>query len=406
MGRLLRLNGRLDIGPGSGNSILSIAGDRMTLWHNQAFGTAALRILHVMETIKGGPASHLDEIVPAQVARYGADNIRLIGPANHMKYLVTTPTSVCRTFDDAQVGRLGKTVRLAGAIRRAISDFAPDVIHAHSTFAGVATRVPFRFGRRRIPNLYCPHAWSFAMDVAPWKRRAYALVERGLLPVTDVVVNETNEERDLALAFGLAPDKLRVVANGMAAEPGVFAARALAGPGEEDAVHLLFVGRFVPQKGLDLLIEAARRCDNPAVVIHVVGEAEEGYDPIAGGVPANIRLHGWVSRSELTAFLMAADALVMPSRWEGMPMIALEAMRASLPIIANDIELMRDIVTSDAGLLIDADDADAFANLLATVDRAQLRALGDGARRAFEARFTVDRQVDAFDRLYREILRA
>lgn len=364
-----------------------------------------MKILHVMETIKGGLASHLDEIVPAQVARYGADNVRLIGPASHMKYLVATPTSVRQAFDDTNISRLGKTLRLARAIRHAIRDFSPDIIHAHSTFAGVATRAPFRLGSRRVPTLYCPHAWSFAMEVPQWRRRAYALVERNLLSVTDVVVNETKEERDLALAFGLAPDKLHVVANGMAPEPGAFTEMALSGPGEEDALHFFFAGRFVPQKGLDLLIEAARRCINPAVVIHIVGEPEDSYDPTADGVPANVRLHGWATRSELTAYLMAADALVMPSRWEGMPMIALEAMRASLPIIANDIDLMRDIVTPDAGLLIDAEDADAFAKLLATIDRSQLRALGQGARRAFEARFSVDRQVAAFDHLYHKALR-
>jgi len=85
-------------------------------------------------------------------------------------------------------------------------------------------------------------------------------------------------------------------------------------------------------------------------------------------------------------------------------MIALEAMRAGLPIIANDIELMRDIVTPDTGILIDANDPDAFAKLLSTLDRERLRTLGQGARQAFEARFSVNRQVDAFDRLYSEVL--
>lgn len=363
-----------------------------------------MRILHVTEIVKGGLASHLDEVIPAQIARYGADNIRLIAPAGELKYLSPLSRSVSQTFEDAQVGRLKKTVRLARSVRGAVGDFAPDIIHAHSTFGGVAVRGPLRLGFRRTPTIYCPHAWSFAMDVAPWKQRAYAWVERMLLGVTDVVVNETNEERDLALAYGLSPEKLRVIANGMATEPDTFAPRRLAAPGEEAGFHLLFVGRFARQKGLDLLLEAARRCTDPGVVIHVVGEADDSYDPTANGVPANVRLLGWATRSDLTAYLMVADALVMPSRWEGMPMIALEAMRAGLPIIANDIELMRDIVTPDTGILINANDAHAFAALLSTLDSERLRELGEGARRAFEARFSVDQQIDAFDRLYREVL--
>lgn len=364
-----------------------------------------MRILHVTEVIKAGVGSHLDEILPIQAGLYGPDNIRLIGPASQMKYLVATPTSARETFDDTKSGRFGNTVRLASKVQRAVREFKPDIIHVHSTFAGVATRLPFRLGRRRIPIIYCPHAWSFAMDVAWWKRWIYALMERSLLPVTNAVVNETNEERDLALSFGLAPDKLRVVANGMTAEPGEFAPLALGVPGEEDAIRVLFVGRFAWQKGLDLLIAAARRCGDAAVVFHLVGEPDGDYDPTASGVPANVRLHGWVGRDELTALLMATDALVMPSRWEGMPMIALEAMRVGLPIIANDIELMRDIVTPDTGILVDADDTDAFAELLMTVDHALLSELGRGARRAFEARFTIDRQVEAFDDLYREVAR-
>ncbi|KQN33744.1 hypothetical protein ASG37_16465 [Sphingomonas sp. Leaf407] len=281
--------------------------------------------------------------------------------------------------------------------------FKPDIIHAHSSLAGAALRIPLLVRRDRPGIVYCPHGWAFAMDVKPWKRKVYAMLERLMLRVTDAVVNVSNSERALAIRNGLATQPMRVVHNGVSLESPVAASTTATGfdPG---AINLLFVGRYSHQKGLDLLLAAARRCTDANILFHVVGERHEGYDPTADGIPDNVRLYGWATRAEVARYLADADALVMPSRWEGMPMIALEAMRAYKPIIANDIEIMREIVTPpENGLLVEAENIDRFAETLLKLDKAELARMGQRARAIFETRFTSTAQIAGLDALYREI---
>lgn len=361
-----------------------------------------MRVLHVAETIKGGIASHLDEILPAQIQQYGSKNVRLLGPEDHFQYLEAIPPHALYPLGNGDEGRLRKTLRLVQRIRQMQAEFRPDIIHAHSSLAGAALRMPLLISPGRAGIVYCPHGWAFAMDVGNWKRRAYAVSEQMMLRVTDAVVNVSDTERALAIRNGLAPERLRVVHNGVALESPMAAITAT--KMDPAKINLLFVGRYSHQKGLDLLFAAARRCTNADIVFHIVGERHEGYDPTADGIPENVRLYGWATRAEVAHYLADADALVMPSRWEGLPMIALEAMRASKPIIANDIEIMREIVISNEnGLLVDAEDADRFADVLTGLDKTDLSRMGHRARAAFEARFTSAAQIAGIDALYREI---
>ncbi len=361
-----------------------------------------MRVLHVAETIKGGIASHLDEILPSQMQQYGSDNVRLLGPEDHFQYLESVPRHALHKLGGGE-GRPKRTLRLAWRIRQMQAEFKPDVIHAHSSLAGAALRLPLLIASHRPGVVYCPHGWAFAMDIQKWKRKVYALSERMMLRVTDAVVNVSDTERTLAIRNGLRLPPLRVVRNGVALESPVPPATTPTGF-DSTAINLLFVGRYSHQKGLDLLLAAARRCTNTNVVFHVVGERHEGYDPTAEGIPDNVRLYGWVTRAQVAHYLADADALVMPSRWEGMPMIALEAMRAYKPIIVNDIEIMREIVNpNENGLLISAEDIDHFAEILTQLNKNDLIRMGRHARAAFEASFTSATQIADLDALYREI---
>ncbi|MEM9381309.1 MAG: glycosyltransferase, partial [Planctomycetota bacterium] len=111
-------------------------------------------------------------------------------------------------------------------------------------------------------------------------------------------------------------------------------------------------------------------------------------------------------RDDVPAVLAAADLLLLPSRWEGMPYVVLEAMAASLPVVATPVDGARDLVADgETGYLARAIDPDAIADALrrATLaGDARRRALGAAGRRRMEEGYTVEAMVAGLDAVYAE----
>lgn len=357
------------------------------------------RILHAAETIQGGVGAHLEEIIPRQIAALGSDAVRVLLPADERHFFPGIPQVAVKPFDRPG-GRLRNTRALAEAVAGQVAAFGPDIVHAHSTFAGAAVRLPRLAARHRPGIVYCPHGWSFAAD-GRLRRRVFSLAERVMDRAADAIINVSNYERDLAASLGLDARKLRVLRNGVA--DGLVAGPVPDGF-DPDRLNFVFVGRLDQQKGFDVLVAAARRT-GPGVHFHVVGSAVRD-GPAATDFPPNMTLHGWQSRDRAAAFLAAADAVVMPSRWEGLPLVALEAMRAGRAILASDRSAMPEVVADGVNgrLFAIEPDGASLARLIATVSRADLERWGAAGRQRFEREFTVERQSAEILALYDEVL--
>lgn len=171
------------------------------------------------------------------------------------------------------------------------------------------------------------------------------------------------------MARGSPGRDVRVIAPGVdSAEAG--ARRWTGGKG------VLWVGRRVPQKGLDVLLEAMPR----GARLRLVGEG----DPVAGR--ADTEDLGFLP-SALDA-MAEADVVVVPSRWEGFGLVALEAMAVGAPVIASAVDGLRDLV-GDAAVLVPPDDPaalrTAIQRVLADADlRARLGARGRERARGYD----------------------
>jgi glycosyltransferase involved in cell wall biosynthesis len=129
-------------------------------------------------------------------------------------------------------------------------------------------------------------------------------------------------------------------------------------------LRLLFVGRFAFNKGLDLLIQVARRLvaegRTDDIRFELAGDGPLLATIKAEGVPANVALLGRVDDDRLFRLYGECDALVLPTRFEGMPTVVLEAMARSRPIIVSDVGATAELVDATNGYLLPSGDEDAL----------------------------------------------
>lgn len=352
-------------------------------------------ILHVAETIKGGIATYLRNVLPLQAARYGGENIRVLIPGNQLGELDGVGVAV--TEFSYHHSRLATALVAARALRTQLEAFRPDIVHIHSSFAGLTCRPLVRFTRQRPRIVYCPHGWSFTRIGRT--ARATAWVERHLSRFCDAIVCVSVAERYAALAVGLPTSQLHVILNGLPDRDPPTASS----PSSDGPPRLLFMGRFDRQKGFDVLVAALNQLRHP-VEVDVFGGSVLGEN-IVGEVPSWARMHGWQPFSAIEPFLQRCDAVVMPSRWEGLPMSAIEAMRAGKAVIASHVgglpELVEDGVT---GCLVPPDDATKLAQTLEHLQRNQMTTMGAMGRKRFLEKFRVEQCEAELAKLYDELL--
>jgi glycosyltransferase involved in cell wall biosynthesis len=139
-----------------------------------------------------------------------------------------------------------------------------------------------------------------------------------------------------------------------------------------NAAHLLFTGRLVYQKGLDLLLEALSDLGDLTWRLTIVGDGPELVPLMEQaqslGLDDQVDFVGWKSRRALNAYYQQANLFVFPSRHEGMPNALLEAMSSGLPAIATDIAGNQELVVDGKnGFLVPSGDVDALKKALRTL---------------------------------------
>jgi type III pantothenate kinase len=126
----------------------------------------------------------------------------------------------------------------------------------------------------------------------------------------------------------------------------------------------------------------------------------------AVGVADIVEFRGAVDRAGVAEVLSEAVAVVIPSHYEGLPLVALEAAWAGRPVVATDAPgLAEAVVAGETALVVPVDDPDALAAAMVEllVDRSRAQAMGQNARARAEALHSLDRCVDAYEQLYRNV---
>ena len=335
------------------------------------------------------------QLVTAQAATLGVENVVLVVGADERHFFETVPPATLRLFRSS-TRRLRAFAQMARFAHRTIAAERPDIIHVHSTFAGVLIRVRYLSIRRsrRPAIVYCAHGWAFNMRISARNKRLYQIIERLLARATDRILCISRFEYDRAVAVGLPAAKLAMVYNGL---PPLAADPAPAFGFDPERINLLFIGRISAQKGLPDLLAAMALLQDRAIHLHIVGDRVSAHRP----APANVTEHGWQPHEALAGYIAAADAIVMPSHWEGFGLAAIEAMRQARAVVASDVDALPEIVQPGvSGYLYACGDVAALADVLSRLNRPDLRALGQSGRALFLSRFTEDRMIADIAAIY------
>lgn len=249
-----------------------------------------------------------------------------------------------------------------------------DVIHGHSSKAGALVRMLPPWSTR-APKVYTPHAFiTMNPSVTGLRRSSFGLVERLLDSVGGShLIAVSPEERDHALELGIAGRKVSLVINGVdidvstAGEKRAAVRREL---GLEDShVCIGFVGRLTYQKAPEILIKAYKtlRVANPNLRLVMLGDGEEldkcrtllGHELTDGTAHILAGCRG-------IDYMPAFDVFALPSRYEGMAYVHLEAAAFGLPIVTSAVAGATTVVSEGVnGFLAKAGDLEDFTAALA-----------------------------------------
>jgi glycosyltransferase involved in cell wall biosynthesis len=257
-----------------------------------------------------------------------------------------------------------------GALRRLIETFAPDVVHTHTSKAGwLGRRAAQDVGHGRVAHTF--HGHVLRDYFGPLRSWLLARLERRLATRTDLLFAVSASCADELTAAGVAPrGRIAVVPPAVPLPefaPRDAARRELGLPA--DAQCLASIGRLVPIKRIEHFLAMLRLLPDVHGVVFGDGPLRTNLE--TAGRDLGGRLHWCGARADAVRLLPAFDALVLPSRREGLPLVAVEAAAAGLPVVGYAVPGVQDALGGGAGTLVAEHDgpaglARAVAECLAT----------------------------------------
>ncbi|VVO71399.1 D-inositol-3-phosphate glycosyltransferase [Pseudomonas fluorescens] len=362
-----------------------------------------IKILHCAETIKGGISTYLKEILSHQVSRYGENSIGLLIPKSQINEIGAIKGIHIYTFSDFG-GRAHNSFKLALRCNEILKKGSVTLIHIHSTFAGLALRLlltlrPNRTTRTKV--IYCPHGWAWERTIPYYKKIPIIIIERLLSAISDKVICISNHEKKSGLSVGIKNKKLKVILNGISELPIKQSYQNPTWPSGK--LKLLFVGRFDHQKGADIFCSALNSLGDLASGVMVGDYVLNDTSKII--IPENVINAGWLTPEILEGYYRTADLLIIPSRWEGFGLVAIEAMRSGLAVIASNVGGLSEIIVDGrTGFLVEPNSPNEIVTLIKKLSPTTISEVGLNGRRRFIDLFSAARLNRELINTYDEII--
>ncbi len=359
-----------------------------------------MRIVHIYKDffppLAGGITRYLSDIADEAARRGHQVDVHVAGVRHSRRDVLPSGVVVHR---HRELARMLSTPIAPGLVRE--PSLHGDVVHAH--MPNPLGELGIALSRRHVPTVVSFHGQLGRQRIL---EPLYGPVRQRVLDRAAVVFascDKMGEAEELASVRS----KVEVLPYGVS--PSVIAQPA-ADTHADDRLRVIFVGRLVYYKGLDILLDAMSRV--PDASLTIVGEGPLRSDleaqAVRLGMQDRVRLAGSVSDQALRELYGSHDAAVLPSvsRAEAFGLSMAEAMASGLPVVSTRLGTGTDWVNvhEESGLVVEPGDAEALAGALARlVDPAERRRLGAGAQARAHRLFSFDDHVDRLLAVYEEV---
>ncbi len=291
-----------------------------------------------------------------------------------------------------------KDIRLVRDLGQLIQEVQPDLVHCHSTKAGLVGRLAAH--KKSVPGLVTIHGWTFSDGFGQLQRNTGRFLERYVAGFGQHIIVVADAQKELALAHKIAsPNQLVTIHNGILDHE----ARAL--PGESVIVpRIIMVARFQKPKDHLFAVRALAGVDVPWE-LEFVGdgplEAEVKEEVNRLNLSKRVRFMG--NRDDVPERLAQAHIFLLASNSEAFPLSILEGMRAGLPVISSNVGgVAESVIESETGFLFERRDMEILRTRLRAClsDPALRAAMGAAGRRRFETHFTQQRMIEKTLEMY------
>lgn len=347
------------------------------------------KILFVVEAMGGGVFTYIVDLSNRLSEKYDvsiAHGIREQTPKDYKSYF-DPRVHLYKVENFVREIRLSKDARAFCEIQHIAQEVKPDIIHLHSSKAGVLGR--FAFNGKKIPLFYTPHGYSFLMeDCRKAKRIVFKTIEW---------ICAKRSCTTISCSAGEHFESQKLTSHALCVDNGV---------NREELQHILSVtekiehpftvftlGRICGQKNPEMFNRVAR--EMPDVRFVWIGDGDSRQVLTA----PNIEVTGWIDRPAAIQKAVSADVFFLPSRWEGLPISLLEAMYMKKICVVSNVVGNRDVIQNGRNGFV-CEHIQEYIDAIRTAQSKNCIDLVNAAQNDILVRYNTQSMAEKYDEIY------
>jgi glycosyltransferase involved in cell wall biosynthesis len=295
------------------------------------------------------------------------------------------------------------------SIIRALNQLKPDIVHTHTSKAGLLGRIASKIACPRAKVVHTYHGHLLQGYFSRLATKLIVLTEKNLARISDVLVSMGNHVKKELLAAGVGDEsQYEVLFPGVAAGNAIVTTSEISEFKSKHRGKLIctFVGRLSMIKRCDRIVELAKMAELQNQLIHflIIGDGELRFELETNSHNLPISFLGWQSNS--AQWLAISDMAILLSDNEAVPLAMIEAGLAGLPVVATNVGSMADVVINGVnGFLTSTKIEEISAALLMLAQRPELRQeMGAAGRNLAQSRFSTEAMISAHQDIYSQLV--